>query len=389
LSWSRIKGIRTLKKKNQLFEIYLGKYRSYNTYVVVETQLEQLNYGEVLKKLVSAIDDSVHKYPSETRFSWLSKKKPNYCFSKSTGSYCIFPSDLQQIGNSVLDKFQQSLSSAYDQNLICWLLFTDSGQSTTIQICKEQVLAEYFLENCAEVIFHIARDISAPNIALFWKKEVLTQTVKKSPNSSYYSSAITGCGNYYFHFDEYRNTVRIIKFYSQIFKHLHREKPQPFAKSEICAFLMQNLYFREKLFPKKIELYKQNLQIVRNLCKIDNCESYARVEVIISHCNLDGANVHKNSQEIIAKILEEFKIIVRSFPENECLFSVSDRELHQHLQNYLITAVNTIAAALDDVLAEKNLTQGECVIISLYNIIYIIYALIVLKCRKVILSGGM
>jgi len=149
-----------------------------------------------------------------------------------------------------------------------------------------------------------------------------------------------------------------VKVYTEIFKHYHREKPKPFEKSEISSFLKKNLYFQSKNFVQQTNDYKRLFETLRELCQLENCSSYGRIEVIVSSGALPSNTRIETNEVILEKIILQARTVFDLCANSTCLFAISNQDLYDHLQFYLVSAVNTIQNAVENVIAGRNLTEG-------------------------------
>jgi len=363
LEQHRLQGCRSIDNKSNLFQVYLGQFNNFSTNLVIQSTSIYLQYQCILRKLVTAIEEAIFEnHGSETKCSWQSKRTPRYDFSKKNGSYCIYPDDLHLIGNLMLGKlFQNSSGETEDY----FLLFTDCGQSCKAVNFFPSFLTSFDLEKSFEVLLHVACDVQVSNHGVFWRRDKIVDTLQVDPGYSYYSGAIPGCGNFYFFFKELESSVRLLKFYSQQFKHVHREISKPFKESKICLFLMTNLYIREKKFEKNLENFQKDINLVQNLCKLENCAPYGRIEIIYSYV----VNGNSSAEIDILKIFGSADGVFKKFVNSAHISTLENRILLQHYQKYLFPSLRTISEGLNLSSSNVNLNKGKICFCKIFSFI--------------------
>jgi hypothetical protein len=224
--------------------------------------------------------------------------------------YAIYPEDFHEFGELFFtrmadilqtDATRQQLMSTGTFHVV--VLAEMMGQSLEVdERFAEQFerLDKFFLE---EVIYHIAYDLSKSRNFILWSRSALKG---KLPNlkQEYYAGGFGGHGNFYFEPED--NQVKQVKFYSELFKNIHRSNPVPFKGSPVSEVLfgkaMGSILYYGSGWNQQIGHVKRNCEMMKNV--IDSISTlktfYGRMEAIVNIKDVELMNT--TLREIFDKV---------------------------------------------------------------------------------------
>jgi len=342
---SRLTGCLTFNREDNIFKVFLGKFNGHSASLIFTSENAYVSFSYLISVIITGINASIERLKqTETHHAWISKTQPKFQQSQKNGQFIVYPDDLISFGNNLLVHCHEKLSNQLNGYKNSYLLIGDTGYSCSASEFCKQIGTQFSFTNCLEVVIHFAYDIYVDNQCVFWSYESLKKNVPYKFTSAYFPAAITGCGNLYF-FNENisgETNVGLLKFYSEVFKHVHNTTIKPFSSSEIGNFLLKNFFNRSAVINKTLERFQQQLELITRLC--ENFEGgYARIESTVSHRPINQIPSHQILQE-----LENLgQRLAQAYIQDNNLFFASKEDVCEHFKKYVVSSTQLLTETLN------------------------------------------
>lgn len=264
--------------------------------------------------------------------------------------FLVFPEDFHRFGDILAQTVNRFLRAAeYQQNAFGSLgvgeynmviLAENMGQSISVNEIRDNFIFSRMDRSVIdEVIFHIAIDGQSNGHAAIWNRNMLSQLISSTPKEEYYSCGLGSHGNFVFNHDG--DYIRRSKFYSEAFKHYHKNDPSPFKTPVVSDFLLSKatgplltFAYLERDETALEDVRRQFASIDNSLINISDSQSlYGRAEFIVVQCREsipDGLDFME-LVDVIGLVRDYF--IGKDI--KKALYYMPIQALHQHLQTHV------------------------------------------------------
>ena len=335
LKASRLTGCLVFTPKETVFKIYIGKFNAHSASLLFTSERAYFDFSHLLSIVISGINSAIQELPhSVTAHSWTSKLKPFFQQSQKKGQFIIYPSDLVAFGNKLIAYCENRLRACMQDFKSCFLLIGDTGYSTCATQFLAQVVPQFNLSCCEEVVIHFAYDISVENNFIFWRYAELKKKVPFKLTSLYFPGAFTGCANLYFFNQNIsgQTNIGLLKFYSDVFKHVHNTGTAPFSSSEIGDFLLKNFFSPLSVINKTVDRFQREIQSINRLCGTSH-SGYARLECTVSH--------RPSKTNLTENVVNELEILAEkvsyAYIQEENIFIAKKQDILDHFNKYVLS----------------------------------------------------
>lgn len=346
-SQRNFKGVKSLKDK-RIAEVQLGYFhKNPISILITSSSNEQIPFSDIRKLIAEGVDRAIRLLgpESDTKIEWYARCCVEYekwsnrrvcdsCLEEYTDKrLVIFAEDKRLFGKYLCEYLKLQLEQI---NLEFFIGFYEFGQNI------EWSSAAFYLEglnvvNATEIVVHIARDYSQKGKVLFWKREAVRELMGGGAMADFFCCFTGKHGNFVFDLSHSDALVAImnIKFYSDMFKQIHRGRAL-FRKPCVISALLDN--------KKRGRGTLDCDGILRIVNAVTRCKdlvllrkfNWARVEAIIS--------INNDEESGIADLLTECAV---SFEEElgqaSRLLSVFEfNEFANQVNNSLTPALKTL-----------------------------------------------
>lgn len=358
------KGVKSLQKKT-ILEVKFGEVNDMPLSIIITTSndVQRISYSAVRKIIVKGVDFAIRSLDNcPTKREWYSKCCPKYkhfinksgcrsCQLNSNARRVVFPEDARTFGESFADyirfKFQEFGSDIFIANYL-------QGQSQTWEIAVAD-LKRLKAEDVVEIVIHVAKDYWHKGKILLWNRKLVREFLGGGPMADFFCSFTGGHGNFVFDWATRADSENLqnIKFYSDIFKEIHRDQ-SPFRHACVTSILLGDRDTRghvgiEELTGQVNAVLRSRDNAIERKCNI------ARVEAIISLSNEES----RNSKSLLVDCR---RIFDREFGQSHRLFATLDfSDFEQQVNDCLTPALLTLKSIVKNELKRRKENPMHCV----------------------------
>lgn len=245
------KGVRLLADK-KVAEVNFGTFNDMSMSILLTRGMytgQQISYADVRKIITHGVDLAVKNLnpKSPTKLDWVSRCCVEYekYINKTRCTNCksalrpiIHPEDVRRFGS----KFSKFTIPEFKKIGCGFLVVIQSfGQCVPWRLALSS-LCDLNVENILEFVVHVAKDYWQAGKILLWKHGEVKNYMSISPTADFFCYFTGGHGNFVFNYVDDDGNIRNVKFYSDMFKEIHRVGGgiAPFRKACVRATLLES-----------------------------------------------------------------------------------------------------------------------------------------------------